>query len=596
MPRRARGSIQRGGRLFRMDIERLAELLVGARAAGGAPGTPLVWADEDGTVRRADPGLEALVGSRLSALAGGDPLSLEVSLTPTPDGVGSMVVVRDVSARRAGERFADRILDHVAHPVFVKDREYRFVLLNRALCELVGYPREAMLGRTDYDFFPREQADFFRRKDEEMFASAARVVIEEEPITDATGALHVLATTKVPLVDEAGQVTHLVGIIHDITRLKEAEAARRRSDERLALALGAIRGGVWDWDLRTGAVWYSPEWCAALGYRCEEVEPHVSFRESLVHPDDAPARRALLDDHLAGRAPAYEAESRLRTASGAYLWMLHRGRVVERDGEGRPTRLVGVDLDISAQKEVQQSLIRARESAEVARAELEAFSYTVSHDLRAPLRALEGIGAMLLEDHGQQLDGAGRELIERLRGAARRMSQLIDDLLLLSRVTRAELRLGPADLTACARGILAELAAGAPGREVEAVVEDGLVADEVDAPLARLVLHNLLANAWKFTAPRPRARIEVGALRREQETVYFVRDDGVGFDMAFVDKLFAPFQRLHHEPEFPGTGIGLATVRRIVARHGGRVWAEATVGRGATFYFTLRPPPAPAEG
>ena len=219
--------------------------------------------------------------------------------------------------------------------------------------------------------------------------------------------------------------------------------------------------------------------------------------------------------------------------------------------------------------------------------ELESFSYSVSHDLRAPLRGIDGFSQALLEDYPDKLDEQGKEYLQRVRSATQRMGELIDDMLNLSRVTRSEMRCETVDLSTLARTFTAELQKTQPGRQVEFVITEGLNVNG-DARLLRVVLQNLLGNAWKFTGKKPKARIEFGVTRHEEKPVYYVRDDGVGFDMTYVGKLFAPFQRLHSAEEFPGTGIGLATVQRVILRHGGTIWAEGAVGKGATFYFTLK--------
>jgi PAS domain S-box-containing protein len=218
--------------------------------------------------------------------------------------------------------------------------------------------------------------------------------------------------------------------------------------------------------------------------------------------------------------------------------------------------------------------------------ELESFSYSVSHDLRAPLRGIDGFSQALLEEYEDKLDDKGKGYLRRVRAASQRMGELIDDLLNLSRVTRREMRREAVDLSALARAIGAQLQKAHPDRRVDLVVAPGLSA-EGDPHLLRVVLENLLGNAWKFTGARARARVEFGGALHEGTTAYCVRDNGVGFDMAYAGKLFGAFQRLHAMTEFPGTGIGLATVQRIVHRHGGRVWAEGEVDKGATFYFTL---------
>jgi PAS domain S-box-containing protein len=222
----------------------------------------------------------------------------------------------------------------------------------------------------------------------------------------------------------------------------------------------------------------------------------------------------------------------------------------------------------------------------VSNQELESFAYAVSHDLRTPLRGIDGWSQAVLEDCGAQLDERGRTYLKRVRSETQRMGELIDGLLDLSRVTRAPMRHETVDLTAMAQELEASLRNSQPERAVDFVVAPGMVAAG-DAVLLRATLQNLLGNAWKFTGKRPRARIEVGCTSEQGRTVYHVRDDGAGFDMRFAGKLFAPFQRLHSLAEFPGTGIGLATVQRIIHRHGGKVWGTAEVDRGATFYFTL---------
>jgi signal transduction histidine kinase len=229
----------------------------------------------------------------------------------------------------------------------------------------------------------------------------------------------------------------------------------------------------------------------------------------------------------------------------------------------------------------------ANRELEGANKELEAFSYSVSHDLRAPLRSIEGFSQILLEDYADRLDEEGQDYLGRVRAASQHMALLIDDLLDLSRVSRGPLRREMVDLSALATGIIDELRRSEPEREVEFVTEEGILAF-ADANLLTVALENLLNNAWKFTSKEDKARIEFGSISQEGGTqTYFVRDNGVGFEAAYADKLFGPFQRLHAAEEFEGTGIGLATVARIVRRHGGTVWAEGEVGEGATFFFTL---------
>ncbi len=233
-----------------------------------------------------------------------------------------------------------------------------------------------------------------------------------------------------------------------------------------------------------------------------------------------------------------------------------------------------------------QKVQAANQQLKAANQELEAFSYSVSHDLRAPLRSIDGFSQALLEDYAGKLDDSGRNYLQRVRAAATRMGELIDDMLQLSRVTRAEMHQEIVDLSALAESVVADLRRAEPRSQVEVAIPPGVKA-EGDPKLLRIVLVNLLSNSWKFTGRQPYARIELGELNSGNERAFYVRDNGVGFDMAYADKLFGAFQRLHAQGEFPGTGIGLATVQRIINRHGGRVWAEGAVGQGATFYFAL---------
>jgi signal transduction histidine kinase len=223
---------------------------------------------------------------------------------------------------------------------------------------------------------------------------------------------------------------------------------------------------------------------------------------------------------------------------------------------------------------------------EAANKELDAFCYSVAHDLRAPLRGIDGFSQALVEDYGDRLDSQGKECLQRVRLSAQRMATLIDDLLNLSRITRAEMRQDIVDLSSIADSIAIDLHAREPQRKVTFAIVPGLQA-KADPRFLRIILENLLGNSWKFTSQREDARIEVGRTQQNGKSAYFVRDNGVGFDPAYASKLFGVFQRLHGMNEFPGTGIGLATVQRIIQRHGGRVWADAAPGCGATFYFSL---------
>jgi PAS domain S-box-containing protein len=335
------------------------------------------------------------------------------------------------------------------------------------------------------------------------------------------------------------------------------------------------------------------QFCRLSGYAREEL---IGRKHNVVNSGTHP--EALFAElwRTITRGEVWQGEFCNRRKDGGLYWIASTVTSF-LDEAGRPYQYIEAATDITERKrteeesrklnaELEQRVCERTSQLEEANRELEAFSYSVSHDLRAPLRAIDGFAQALTEDYAGQLDAPGKGYLARVRAGAQRMGTLIDDMLTLSRVTRAELSFKDVDLSALVREIGARQAAAEPGRAVHFEVAEGLVA-RADAGLLRIALENLLENAWKYTSAHATARIEFGVERRAGETVYFVRDDGVGFDMRYAEKLFQPFQRLHQAEEFPGTGIGLATVARIVHRHGGRVWAEGAVDRGATFYFTI---------
>ena len=268
------------------------------------------------------------------------------------------------------------------------------------------------------------------------------------------------------------------------------------------------------------------------------------------------------------------------------IWLRH-APLFEQDDLNLLTLLAeqcAIALDYAAVLNEQQTLINQLKSVND---ELEAFAYSVSHDLRAPLRSIDGFSLALQEDYGDKLDAQAQNYIQRVRAATQNMAQLIDDLLNLSRVTRSELKNETVDLTELAQSIAKQLTASQPARQVEFVIEPMLVTTG-DPQLLRVALENLLNNAWKFTSKQSHARIEFGTQQHDDgRQEFFVRDNGAGFEMAYADKLFGAFQRLHSVKDYPGTGIGLATVKRIIHRHGGQIYADGRVNQGATFYFTL---------
>jgi PAS domain S-box-containing protein len=398
------------------------------------------------------------------------------------------------------------------------------------------------------------------------------------------------------LRDAAGAGVRMVGAMQDVTERKRAEQAIRDSLARFDAAARATGDVIWDWDLASGAIWWSENFRLLFGYSADEIEPTMASWTERIHPDDREHVVARVREVVDGAGNLWEDEYRFRRKDGSWAFLLDRGYVL-RDASGRGVRMIGAMQDITEQvraetqlralnDELERRVAHRTRELEAVNKELESFSYSVSHDLRAPLRGIAGFAEILVKNHADRLDDRARDYLGRVQAATHRMGELIDDLLKLSRVSRDEMRRETVDLSAIARDVLARLQQDAPERRVETAVEDGLVA-EGDARLLRVVLENLLGNAWKFTARTPGARISFSADEQDGIRCFAVGDNGAGFDMRYADKLFGPFQRLHRVSEFPGTGIGLATVQRVLIRHGGRIWAQAEPGRGAIFRFVV---------
>jgi PAS domain S-box-containing protein len=334
------------------------------------------------------------------------------------------------------------------------------------------------------------------------------------------------------------------------------------------------------------------EWERLFGVTRDRV---INMTDHGVFPPELADQLRANDLRVAAEGKSVQYEETAQSADGERTYISVKFPVL--DSAGEPYAVCGISTDITERKRAEDEIrhlnanlelgVRQRTAElENSNKELDAFAYSVSHDLRAPLRSLHGFSDALLEDYADILDDVGKDYLHRLQRNVGRMGRMIDDLLNLSRATRAELERREVDLTAMSHEIVADMRAADPDREVTLTVPDGLTAD-ADPHLLRLAMHNLLANAWKFTAKRPDATIEVGRFERSGETFFFVRDNGVGFDMSYAGKLFDAFQRLHTTSEFEGTGIGLAIVARVVRRHGGRIQAEAEIDHGATFYFNL---------
>ena len=483
--------------------------------------------------------------------------------------------------------------------IIAKDLAGTITSWNPAAEHMYGYQAEEIIGRNISDLVPKEYRDEF----DEILAKVARGERVEHHETERVlkdGSRIAVSVTVSPIRDSAGKLVGASSIARDIT-----EDKRRRSEESVRAAslyarslieasldpLVTISSDGKITDVNEATVQATGFARATLigtdfaGYFTEPEKARAGYRQVF--------EKGFVTDYPLA----------LRHVSGRVKDVLYNASLY-RDSEGRVTGVFAAARDITERKRAQEQLARHREyleelvaarTADLAKAnvllettnkELEAFSYSVSHDLRTPLRAIDGFSQILLEDYTEKLDAEGKRVLNVVRENTKKMSQLIDDILAFSRAGRQEMAIGEVHTERVVREAIEELKPASAGRNIAFLIKS-LPTLSGDPAMLRRVFVNLLDNAIKFTAPKPRAVIEVVARREGNEVVLSVKDNGVGFDMQYVGKLFGVFQRLHGPADFPGTGIGLAIVKRIVNRHGGRVWAEGKPGEGAVFYFTI---------
>ena len=394
-----------------------------------------------------------------------------------------------------------------------------------------------------------------------------------------------------------GRVTNqmIEGVSREITERKRAEELLQESEKKYRSLIENIPDITWMADREGKVIFISPNIEEVCGYTPEEIyEAGDIFLFEKIHPDNVERVKEMFE-LLFTKGKMFDVEYRIQRKDEKWIWLRNRASIIR--GKDDVLYADGLARNITERKkaeeeihklneELEQRVLQRTAQLEAANKDLEAFSYSVSHDLRAPLRAITGFSSMLLEDYADKLDGEGKRLFDVIRGNSKKMGKLIDDLLALSRIGRKDIELSKINVDKLARAMFDEIKATVPEREIQFDIKP-LPPARVDEGMIRQVFFNLLTNAIKFTRLREIATIELGGYVEDYENIYYVKDNGVGFDMQYANKLFGAFQRLHSEKEFEGTGIGLATVKRIVNRHGGKIWAEGKVNEGATFYFTL---------
>jgi PAS domain S-box-containing protein len=481
--------------------------------------------------------------------------------------------------------FVEGVKDHAIVGI---DTEGHVIHWNAGAERLYGYTKDEILGAPSAVLYPPVAEEGL--PEQELATVLARGFDHVEGLRRRKDGTQFLADISITAIhDEAKGLVGFTKVARDITEARRAEVARGQAEEVLRQRTADLSAANEDLSTRTVELSAANEDLSTRTVELSAANEDLSTRtvELSAANEDLSTRTVELsaaNEDLSTRTVELSAANEgLSTRTVELSTRTVELSAANHDLSTRTVELSSANEHLSA-RTVELSTRTADLSA--ANEELEAFAYSVSHDLRAPLRALDGFSQVVLEEYSESLDETGQDYLIRLRAASQRMGVLIDDMLSLSRVSRVEMSRVRVDMSAIATSITAELQEREPGREVEFVIEDGVMALG-DPRFLRIVLENSLANAFKFTSTRPAARIEFGREEVDGEVVYFVRDNGVGFDMAYSDQLFVPFHRLHREIDFPGSGIGLATIRRVVGRHGGRAWAHGQVGRGATFHFTL---------
>ncbi len=535
------------------------------------------------------------------------------------------------SRRETG--FFAGLLEKSSQPFAAGYPDGRIKFCNAAFAKLVGYSKEELKNiNWASDLTPPEWLGVQLEKMKGLSNTNRSLRYEKEYIRKDGSRVPIEVYINF-IKDEKETPGYYYAFINDTTERKLADKALRESEERLKLALMAANQGIYDLNIETGEAETSPEYATMLGYDpADFVETNTKWIERL-HPDDRERVSGTYKAYIHGNLPVYQVEFRQHIKSGDWKWILSLGKIIEYSAEGRPLRMLGTHTDITdrklaeermladsneirllleeaeksrrvllsviedqkqAQKQIQklnaelEQRVQERTARfEAANRELEAFSYSVSHDLRSPLQHITGFAELLYKHAAGSLDEKNMHYLKIIRESTVRMGTLIDDLLSFSRMGRSEMMKKNISLDAIVREVINDIKMEIKERNIEWKICP-LPEVSGDPAMLKLVYVNLISNALKFTKEQSKADIEIGSMSGDKDEIcLYVKDNGAGFDMKYVDKLFGLFQRLHRAEEFGGTGLGLANIRRIINRHGGKTWAEGSVNEGATFYFTL---------
>ncbi|PMS21558.1 hypothetical protein C0Z18_06730 [Trinickia dabaoshanensis] len=506
---------------------------------------------------------------------------IEISLSPiaTDEGVIVSSAIRDITERKKAEQKFRGLLESAPDAMVIVDKEGRIMLVNAQTERLFDYNRSELIGQRVEVLVPERFREIHPGHRAHYFADPkARYMGSHLDLWGRRrdGSEFPAEVSLSPLESEGE--TLVSSTIRDVSERKKAEELRTQLAAIVDSSDDAIIGKSLDSTIRS---WNSGAQ-RIFGYAPDEV---IGKPVSLLLPPGRQGEEPAIIERLKNGERVEPFETVRRCKDGRDIDVSVTISPIH-DSRGNVVGASKVARDISDRKRAEEAVAQAKEATDAANRELEAFSYSVAHDLRAPLRGIDGFSQALLEDYSANIDEQGQRYLRRVRESAQHMAQLIESLLTLARISRSDLQRERVELSGLAHAAAERLKASQPDRGVEFLIEDGLIATG-DGRLLGVVIDNLFDNAWKFTRKQSHARIQLASTRQDGQSVFCVRDNGAGFDMAYVSKLFGVFQRLHPSDEYEGTGIGLATVQRIVRRHGGHIWAEGEVARGAAFYFTL---------
>ncbi len=518
------------------------------------------------------------------------PFHLQIEAVAVNSGEECRLAVIDITARREAEedlqaserRYSSLFNNRHVAMLLIDPETGRILNANPAACSFYGHSSEQFASLGICDINTLSQQDILKKMDQALNKETSLIHFRHRL---ANGEIRDVEVYSGPI--EIDERKLLYSIIHDVSERILMEEKLRKSERQLAEAQGIAHIGSWEWDAISDEISGSDEFSRIFG---QALSTYDSFIE-LVHPDDRETVNRAVKETLDRQAP-YNAHYRIIRPDGI-IRVIHAQGAAGTDDAGKTDRIIGTSQDVTEQKELEEKLeilhseLAARATdLEAANIELEAFNYMVAHDLRNPLNIINGYSQVVQRQCGDKLDLKCNEYVQEIYETTLRMDKLISILLNFSHFLRVELRHETVDLSEMAHEVAASLKMAEPERRVKYRITEGIKV-KGDADLLHVVLDNLIGNAWKYSAKREGTVIEFGVKEREGKSAYFVRDNGSGFDMAYAEKLFIPFQRLPGRDEFKGHGIGLSTVERIIRRHGGSVLAEGEPGKGATFYFTL---------